>query len=82
MQGSGEPVLVEPKVVEMAACDAQQLGRLDQQPVDAHAGVHVTPLPRATQTIPPAVRRHVLRRDHGRCVVPGCRHATYVDCTT
>jgi hypothetical protein len=79
VQGSGEPIQVEPEVVEMAACDAQQLGRLDQKPVDAHAGDHAAPLPRATQTIPPAIRRHVLRRDHGRCVVPGCRHATYVD---
>jgi 5-methylcytosine-specific restriction endonuclease McrA len=35
--------------------------------------------PRATQTIPPATRRLVLRRDHGRCVVPGCTHATFVD---
>jgi hypothetical protein len=79
VQGNGEPVQVEPEVVEMAACDAQQLGRLDQESVGAHAGVHATPLPRATQTIPPAMRRHVLRRDRGRCVVPGCRHAIYVD---
>jgi hypothetical protein len=34
---------------------------------------------RATQTIPPALRRQVLRRDGGRCQVPGCRHATFVD---
>jgi hypothetical protein len=34
---------------------------------------------RATQTIPPAGRRRVLARDAGRCVVPGCRHATFVD---
>jgi 5-methylcytosine-specific restriction endonuclease McrA len=34
---------------------------------------------RATQSIPPALRRKVMRRDHGRCVVPGCRHATFVD---
>ncbi|MCK6546951.1 hypothetical protein L6R52_13965 [Myxococcota bacterium] len=39
-----------------------------------------TPKPaRATQTIPPATRRRVLRRDRGRCVVPGCTHATFVD---
>jgi hypothetical protein len=29
--------------------------------------------PRASQTIPPAVRRQVLRRDGGKCLVPGCR---------
>jgi hypothetical protein len=38
VQGSGEPIQVEPEVVEMAACDAQQLGRLDQARMDAHAG--------------------------------------------
>ncbi|HXK17827.1 MAG TPA: HNH endonuclease, partial [Polyangiaceae bacterium] len=34
---------------------------------------------KATQTVPPAVRRSVLRRDQHRCQVPGCRHATFVD---
>src|SRR4051812_34335328 len=34
---------------------------------------------KATQTVPPAVRRAVLRRDQRRCQVPGCRHATFVD---
>jgi 5-methylcytosine-specific restriction endonuclease McrA len=34
---------------------------------------------RARQDTPPATRREVFRRDRGRCVVPGCRNATYVD---
>jgi len=34
----------------------------------AHAGA------RAKQTVAPATRRAVLRRDHRRCVVPGCRN--------
>ena len=34
---------------------------------------------RAKQSIPPKIRRLVLRRDGGRCKVPGCRHATFVD---
>ncbi|MFZ5892939.1 MAG: HNH endonuclease [Myxococcota bacterium] len=34
---------------------------------------------RASQTIPPAVRRQVMRRDNGRCIVNGCKHATFVD---
>jgi hypothetical protein len=34
---------------------------------------------RATQSIPPATRRAVLRRDGARCTVTGCRHATFVD---
>lgn len=56
---------------------------------DAHVGVenshtnehaHVGAKPqRAVQSVPPAMRRLVLRRDGGRCVVPGCRHATWVD---
>jgi hypothetical protein len=33
----------------------------------------------ARQDVPPAVRRAVLRRDHGRCRVPGCRSATFLD---
>lgn len=34
---------------------------------------------KASQDIPPAVRRLVMRRDGGRCVVPGCRCASFVD---
>jgi hypothetical protein len=36
-------------------------------------------LPRAKQTIPPALRRAALLRDQHRCRVPGCRNATFVD---
>jgi hypothetical protein len=43
----------------------------------ARAHVDATPV-RATQTIPPALRRAVLRRD-GKCRVPGCRHAVFTD---
>ena len=39
----------------------------------AHAGA------RAKQTIPPAMRRAVLRRDHHCCCVPGCRNALFPD---
>ncbi|HSN21630.1 MAG TPA: hypothetical protein VLS49_13185 [Usitatibacter sp.] len=34
---------------------------------------------RATQGVPPAARREVMIRDGGRCAVPGCVHATYLD---
>jgi Holliday junction resolvase RuvA-like protein len=34
---------------------------------------------RATQTIPPALRRAVLLRDHGCCRVPGCKNTLYLD---
>jgi hypothetical protein len=40
---------------------------------DAHVGA------RAKQTVPPALRRAVIRRDQQRCRVPGCRNATFVD---
>jgi 5-methylcytosine-specific restriction endonuclease McrA len=35
--------------------------------------------PPATQTIPAATRREVMRRDHKRCVVPGCSNHRYLD---
>ena len=34
---------------------------------------------RATQDVTPATRRQVMLRDGGKCVVPGCRQATWVD---
>jgi hypothetical protein len=87
-QGRGELVEVAPAVVEMAECDGQHLGHVESgAQVDAsdeppgveagaitHVGAH-----RATQTIPPALRRAVLRRDEGHCQVPGCRHAVFTD---
>ena len=68
--GCGDPVSIEPEIVEMARCDAQHLPRASPK---GHRPK------RASQTIPPAIRRTVLRRDHHRCQVPGCRHATFVD---
>ncbi|HYJ09178.1 MAG TPA: HNH endonuclease, partial [Polyangiaceae bacterium] len=41
-----------------------------------HVGANMA---RAAQDVPPSVRRLVLRRDHGRCVVPGCRHVAWLD---
>src|SRR5262245_7524096 len=76
-QGRGELVEVPAEVVEMAACDGQYVGRVDR----VHVGVTdqgVRPK-RATQTIPPALRRQVERRDGKRCRVPGCRHAVFTD---
>ena len=93
-QGRGELVEVAPEVVEMAECDGQHIGHVDSGPESspessAHVGPHVgtheqtTQSPagstRAKQTVPPALRRQVLRRDLGRCRVPGCRNATFVD---
>lgn len=75
--GPGE-VEVEPVVVEMAECDALHIGSIDDgQTNSTHVGQPEAA--RATQTVPPARRRRVLRRDHGRCVVPGCQNSTFVD---
>jgi hypothetical protein len=74
--GAGESTPVGPEVVEMASCDAQHLGPLVAVGGPEHVGASK---PRVSQDVPPAVRRLVLRRDHGRCVVPGCKHATCVD---
>jgi hypothetical protein len=74
--GAGEPTPVATEVIEMASCDAQRVGSLAEVGGRAHVGANAA---RAAQDVPPAVRRLVLRRDHGRCVVPGCKHATWVD---
>jgi hypothetical protein len=68
----GELIEVGSEVVEMAECDAQHIGPVEK---DAHGGV----TRRATQTIPPAARRKVMRRDRKCCVVPGCTNTQFVD---
>jgi hypothetical protein len=92
-QGRGELVDVAPEVVEMASCDGQNVGQVlfdvhvgEEAPAPSDAEVQPSSptcstqiVARATQTIPPATRRAVLRRDGARCKAPGCRHATFVD---
>ncbi|RYZ04058.1 MAG: HNH endonuclease [Myxococcales bacterium] len=69
----GELIGVSTTVAAMAGCDAQRLP-------NAHVGAAPSPpSARATQDVPPAVRRAVLRRDRHRCSVPGCSHARFVD---
>jgi hypothetical protein len=63
-EARGRLVPVDAAVVERAVCDAQR--------VEASSAS-------AKQDVPPAVRRAVLRRDHGRCRAPGCRSATFLD---
>src|SRR5690606_9573578 len=60
--GGGVTVEMTPPAVERALCDCHDIGELD--------GTTIT---RAKPAIPPALRRKVLRRDHQRCRVPGCR---------
>jgi hypothetical protein len=67
-QGRGEQVEVGSEIVEMAKCDAQHVGS------STHVGET-----RASQSIPPRVRRNVMRRDGGRCVIPGCRNSVFLD---
>jgi hypothetical protein len=77
--GRGEAVEVTAEVAAMARCDAQILPRAGVgQAEHAHMG-QAELSHKATQTVPPAARRAVLRRDQRRCQVPGCRHATFVD---
>lgn len=88
-QAAGEMIPLESEVIEMASCDAQLIGSVDAAPPAAlrHDSAHVSDADtgpqakpaRATQTIPPAVRRRVMRRDGGRCVVPGCRNSRFID---
>ena len=57
-----------------------ELARADSQRGHGRAGAPAgLKRQRATQRTRPAVRREVSWRDRGRCVVPGCRNATYVD---
>jgi hypothetical protein len=118
IDAAGQSHPVDPAMVEMAACDSQQLGpvggdggnhgsdgdrgdgstsphvgaeeeareagpepaRLD--PPSPHVGATAAtaaPRRRASQTIPPAIRRAVMRRDRGRCAVPGCSNHLFLD---
>jgi hypothetical protein len=71
--GAGRELAVEPHVVEAALCDAQHIG-------DAHVGGVPDGVPvKASQTIPPRIRRLVHRRAHGLCEVTGCRSAKYLE---
>jgi len=75
-QGRGELVEVGAEVVEMAACDSQHIGSVENAQPPTHVGNDAQasdPAPRAQQDIPPKIRRQVMRRDGGRCVVQGCR---------
>jgi hypothetical protein len=85
---AGEVIPMDGSIVDMARCDAQHIGQLAKSthvgeksagPEDEADETDVGAPARAAQSVPPALRRKVMRRDHGRCVVPGCRHATFVD---
>jgi hypothetical protein len=66
--GGGVTVEMSPPALETALCDAEHIGTVDGESTQ-----------RTKQDIPPAVRRKVLRRDHERCRVPGCRSSRNID---
>lgn len=84
VDAGGASVPVDETIAAMAACDAQVLqakpGTDGSGPAlsEPASGPHVRDR-RATQTIPPATRRAVTRRDHKRCVVPGCSNHRFLD---
>jgi hypothetical protein len=66
--GAGAVVEIDARTIERYECDCEFIGSIDGS----------TPA-RAKQKIPRAMRRLVMRRDHGRCTVPGCRSARNLD---
>ncbi|MFZ5891815.1 MAG: HNH endonuclease [Myxococcota bacterium] len=70
-------VIPDAAATHAAATHVRQASAATQVSQRASAATQVSQ--RASQTIPPAVRRQVMRRDNGRCVVNGCKHATFVD---
>jgi hypothetical protein len=66
-EGGGRRFAMEKADVDRAKCDAQYIGSLDGEPT------------RATQDVPPRVRRFVFRRDGGKCSLPGCRSAANLE---
>jgi len=64
-------------VVEQPPTAGRNLGHSSSQRKGAAGAAHA--LPRAKQTIPPALRRAVFLRDQHRCQVPGCSNSRWVD---
>ena len=65
---AGKRFALDGSELARARCDAQHIGSLD------------TELPaRATQDVPPRIRRLVWRRDRGRCTLDGCRSAANLE---
>jgi hypothetical protein len=75
IDAGGTSHVVDRLFAETAACDAQELAGAGE---GERGSPHVGARP-ATQAIPPATRRAVMRRDHRRCVVPGCTNHRFLD---
>jgi 5-methylcytosine-specific restriction endonuclease McrA len=68
-------VEIDAATLETARCDAQQINLTH----GSGASDGVAAPPRATQSVPPAIRRQVLLRDQRMCQVPGCRNTLALD---
>ncbi len=83
IDAAGQSHPVDRAVAEMAACDSQQLGAVgggrSSSPHVGATAAAAAPKRRATQTIPPAVRRTVMRRDRQRCAAPDCANHRFLD---
>jgi 5-methylcytosine-specific restriction endonuclease McrA len=62
-EGGGRKIAVNDADAARAECDAQRISEDE----------------RAAQDIAPKTRREVLHRDGGRCTVPGCRSARFIE---
>ncbi|HVK72143.1 MAG TPA: HNH endonuclease signature motif containing protein [Kofleriaceae bacterium] len=68
-QDAGSRVVeISATTVEVACCDADHIGSLDNDEPG-----------RVQRDIPDPIRRLIHRRFHGRCAVPGCRSARHLD---
>ena len=65
---AGKQFALDAADVARARCDAQHIGSLDTNAPE-----------RATQDIPPRVRRLIKRRDHGKCSLKDCRSAANLE---
>src|SRR5688572_12426351 len=82
MPAGADLLEIDPASLAAAHCDAQRVGENDNgaeapataQADETHAGAEA-PVTHNTRSIPRAVRRHVLERDHHTCRIPGCRNS-------
>jgi len=71
MPAGADLLEIDPASLAAAHCDAELIP-------ETHVGPDVQPPP-TTQSIPRAVRRHVLSRDHHTCRIPGCRNSRGIE---
>jgi hypothetical protein len=65
--GAGFRAELHPAEIATAVCDAEHLGSVDSEPG------------RKKATLTERKRQRIIKRDHHRCTVPGCRSAKHLD---